>query len=118
MEREKIEKLIAKWHEKAKRVTTTVSYSQALNDCVAELQPILTALLALGVELRGFSNNAYCDYIAQMKRDKCLGLEAKLKSGTFGKAELEAHTRAGELLGRHRAFAEALTKLERIVGKP
>lgn len=57
-------------------------------------------------EIAQKSDNAYCDYVAQMRKPECLGYEQKLKDGTFGKAELDAHTRAGELLGRHRAFAE------------
>ncbi len=58
-------------------------------------------------ELKEKSDKAYCDYIDQMRRPECLGYEHKLKNGSFGKAELDAHTHAGELLGRHRAFAEA-----------
>ena len=57
--------------------------------------------------LRELANQAYCDYMEQLKRPVCLGVDAKLKDGTFGKAELEGHVRAGELFGRHRALAEA-----------
>jgi len=59
------------------------------------------------------SDNAYCDFIAQMRKPECLGYEQKLKDGTFGKAELDAHTKAGELLGRHRAFAEVSSALSK-----
>jgi len=41
-----------------------------------------------------------------MGRIECLGFEAKLKDGTFGRHELTAHTTAATLLGRHQAFAE------------
>lgn len=58
--------------------------------------------------LREARDRAYCDYVDRLRRPECLGYEQKLKEGSFGKAELDAHTRAGELLGRHRAFAEAL----------
>lgn len=62
--------------------------------------------------LKAKADNAYCDYIAQMRRSECLGFEQKLKEGKFGNKELEAHTRAGELLGKHRAYAAALATLE------
>ena len=56
-------------------------------------------------KLREAADKAYCDYILQMSRPECLGFEAKLKDGTFGKAELDAHVKAGELLGQHKAYA-------------
>lgn len=57
--------------------------------------------------LEGLSDRAYCDYIAKMRTNECLGWEEKVRTSKFGQAELNAHTKAGELLGRHRAFAEA-----------
>lgn len=61
--------------------------------------------------LREAADRAYCDYIDQMRKPECLGYEQKLKEGSFGKAELDAHVRAGELLGRHRALSEAVQAL-------
>ncbi len=61
--------------------------------------------------LRDKSDRAYCDYIDQLKKPECLGWEAKVKSGTFGEDELVGHCIAQELLGKHKAFAEALTLL-------
>lgn len=58
-------------------------------------------------EFKAKSENAYCDYIAQMRRDPCLGWEIKTQTGRFGKNELDAHIKAAEQLGRHHAFAEA-----------
>ena len=63
---------------------------------------------ALVRELQGKSDAAYCDYIARMRRQECLGHEAKMKCGAFGEAELLAHTKAVEQLGRHRAYADAI----------
>lgn len=60
--------------------------------------------------LQGLSDRAYCDYITKMRSDACLGWEAKVQTQRFGKAEIEAHTKAGELLGRHKAFSEAAAK--------
>lgn len=65
-------------------------------------------------DLEASSDRAYCDYIEKMRRPECLGWEHKVKVGKFGEDELTGHTRAGELLGRHRALADALIKLKRL----
>lgn len=65
--------------------------------------------VAIGAQLSARSDRAYHDYIEQMRKPECLGWEAKVKSGSFGSAELQAHTKAGELLGATRAYAEAAT---------
>ena len=62
-------------------------------------------------KLQAMSDRAYCQYIEQLRRNECLGWEQKVKSGRFGEAELLAHTRAAEFLGRHRALAEAAAML-------
>lgn len=62
-------------------------------------------------DLRSRSESAYCQYISQMRKPECLGFEHKVSAGTFGDLELSAHTLAGELLGKHRAFAEAATAI-------
>lgn len=64
-------------------------------------------------ELRGMADTAYGQYIQQMRSRECLGWEQKVKTGQFGEAELKAHTRAGEFLGRHRAFSECVEILSR-----
>lgn len=61
--------------------------------------------------LQGLSDRAYSQYIEQMRRNECLGWEQKVKNRRFGEAELNAHTKAGEFLGRHRAFSEAVALL-------
>ena len=62
--------------------------------------------------MRAIADNAYCAYIGQLGRDECLGWEIKVERGKFGKPEIEAHCKAGELLGRHRALHEAAGMLE------
>ncbi len=57
--------------------------------------------------LKNKASRAYCDYIDQLRKSECLGWEQKVKSGKFGAAELKAHNRAHELLGKHRAYTEA-----------
>jgi len=71
---------------------------------------------SLASRLRARADNAYCDYISQSKRDECLGWEIKVERGTFDAAHLEAHTKRGEFLGRHRALHEAAKLLEEEFG--
>lgn len=58
-------------------------------------------------DLKKKSDEAYIDMIHQARKKECLGLDAKLKCGEFGEAELNAHIKCGELLGRHVALSEA-----------
>ena len=74
-------------------------------------EPVANNRPSLESVFRGISDRAYCNYIEQMRRNECLGWEHKVKHGTFGEAELKAHTQAGRLLGRHHAFAEAANAL-------
>jgi len=62
---------------------------------------------ALAETFQSLSDRAYCNYIEQMRRPECLGWEEKVRTRRFGTAELEAHTKAGAQLGRHKAFQEA-----------
>lgn len=61
--------------------------------------------------IHAMSDNAYCDYIGQLRRDECLGWEIKVERGKFGEAELKAHCAAAEKLGHHRALHEAANML-------
>jgi len=72
----------------------------------------LTALLE---RMRARSDNAYCDYIGQLRRDECLGWEIKVERGKFGEAEMKAHCAAAEKLGRHRALHEAANMLAEVL---
>lgn len=65
----------------------------------------------LVASFRAKSDSAYCNYILQHQRDTCLGSEYKLKHGKFTQDNLDAFMRAAELLGRHKAFAEAANAL-------
>lgn len=77
------------------------------------------------VELKTLSDRAYCQFITQCEKAECLGEDAKLSRGSFGKAELHAHRVAHQYLGAHRAFAEAIqllrhgpTRTAKAEGKP
>ena len=65
--------------------------------------------------IRARADNAYCDYIGQLRRDECLGWEIKVERGNFGEAELKAHCAAAEKLGRHRALHEAANMLDEML---
>lgn len=71
-----------------------------------------SALTDVLERMRTRADNAYCDYIGQLRRDECLGWEIKVERGKFGEAELKAHCAAAEKLGRHRALYEAAKMLE------
>lgn len=72
----------------------------------------LTAVLE---RMRARADNAYCEYIEQLRRDECLGWEIKIERGKFGEAELKAHCSAAEKLGRHRALHEAANMLDEVL---
>lgn len=82
------------------------------------LQTDRPAIDQLVKAFRAIGDQMYCDYIAQMRRDVCLGWESKVHSRKFSAVELEAHTKAGELLGRHRAFHDAAHTLAQLGSQP
>ena len=61
------------------------------------------------------AENAYCEMISVTRRDESLGWEIKVERGEFGRKELDAHRKAGELLGRHRALAEACREIDDVL---
>lgn len=65
-------------------------------------------------QLQGMAGDAYSRYIRQLRDDHCKGAEYKLDNNKFGVAELAAHNKAYEFLGRHRAFSEAADLLKRV----
>lgn len=72
----------------------------------------LSALTDVLERMRARADNAYCEYIGQLRRDECLGWEIKVERGEFGEAEMKAHFTAAQKIGRHRAFHEAANMLE------
>jgi hypothetical protein len=89
--------------------------AQGFRDGVASVsagsEPVTNNRPSLEEVFRRLSDRAYCNYIEQIGRDACLGWEHKAAHGKFGEAELKGHTVAGEMLGRHKAFAEAANAL-------
>jgi len=61
---------------------------------------------------RKISAEWYSKYIDTMKSKKCLGVEAKIESGKFGRDELDKHNAASEMIGCHRAFHSAAEKIK------
>ena len=64
--------------------------------------------------LRSFAearDRAYCEYIDLCGRPECCGVDAKIRTGTFTRQDLDAHRKASEALGRHRACAQIVRDL-------
>lgn len=74
-----------------------------------------SALTDVLERMRARADNAYCDYIGQLRRDECLGWEIKVERGKFGEVEMKAHCAAAEKLGRHRALHEAANMLAEVL---
>ena len=89
--------------------------AQGFRDGVAsvsvESEPVPNNRRSLEDVFRRLSDRAYCNFIEQIGSDVCLGWKYKARHGMFGEAELKGHTLAGEMLGRHKAFAEAANAL-------
>lgn len=62
-------------------------------------------------ELKTKKDRAYAQYVMLMQTDECRGWEIKSMTGYFGQAEYNAHAKAYELLGKHRAYAEVYNTL-------
>lgn len=63
---------------------------------------------ALRKELLAKGDDAYCEFIAAMRRPDCLGAEHKIKIASFGTTELYAIIEAYKLYGKHLAYRDAL----------
>lgn len=89
--------------------------AQGFRDGVASVsagsEPVPNNRRSLEDVFRRLSDSAYCNFIEQIGSDVCLGWKYKARHGMFGEAELKGHTLAGEMLGRHKAFAEAANAL-------
>ena len=68
-------------------------------------------------EMQNKADAVYLVFIDQCRESECLGWEAKVKAGEFGKKELDAHNRAGELYGKHLAYSDAANILSRHLPK-
>ena len=61
--------------------------------------------------LRAYADNEYCIGIQMAARiPECLGWEAKVKAGRFGKAEMDAHEKMNKHLGAHYGIYAALER--------
>lgn len=89
-----------------------VSLEQAQAYIEREQEAIRNAALEDIIKQLSMSRDlAYIQYVEMCKHTLCLGEDEKLKRGIFGAEELKAHRIASGLLGEHKAFAEAVTRL-------
>ncbi|MCG2680733.1 MAG: hypothetical protein L6455_12340, partial [Kiritimatiellae bacterium] len=81
----------------------------------SEQAPCISLLADLRAHLWARCENAYIEMISVARRDESLGWEIKVKRGEFGRKELDSHAKMGELLGRHRALAEACCEIDEVL---
>lgn len=72
---------------------------------IAELE---AEQVALRRHLKAFADAKYMQGIERLRTDECKGVEHKLKHGTFGTEEMEAHKIANEAFGAHFGIYAAL----------
>jgi hypothetical protein len=68
-------------------------------------------------EIRRIADGAYCASLDKFSSTPCLGFEAKVERGLFGKAEHSAHAEANKLMGRHFGMHEALRIIRDAISK-
>lgn len=88
-------------------MSTESTEAKTENETTAQASPCSQLL----ERFDAISSNAYHRYIELCRKDECLGWEAKVDCKQFGYNELRAHMDAQEMLGKHRAFAEAAKML-------
>ena len=79
-----------------------------MSDSIEQLKGVKDRLLAR-------ADNAYIDYLGRCGVKECLGFEAKIDKGIFGGPGLEAHKKAAEKLGAHRALMEAHAMIDNLI---
>lgn len=89
--------------------------------CVIRTQAERVRALTEAVEeaakdINAMADRAYCDSLDAARRTECLGWEAKVRCGQFGKPEMEAHKKSDELMGRHIGFRRAAARIQSLVG--
>lgn len=78
------------------------------NEAAAELRRLDRVNVELVRQMQAFADRQYCLGIEMLKRQECLGWEAKVKAGKFGQAHLDAHVQAGRHFGAHFGIYEAI----------
>lgn len=63
-------------------------------------------------DFHAISEKWYCYYIDKMRSKGCLGVDEKIRTNKFRRAELEDHNEASEMLGWHRAFHSAAKQVK------
>lgn len=75
---------------------------------MAEIAQFRKALIA-------HADNEYLLGVQQLRRDECLGLEAKVSSGKFGDAEYKAHQKASRHMGAHFGIYDAIRQADAVI---
>jgi hypothetical protein len=66
-------------------------------------------------QIKKYADDSYCKSCDVSRTTPCLGWEAKVKDGSFGEAEYNAHREAENLDGKHRGTWFALEILQALI---
>lgn len=66
----------------------------------------------LRADMKAFADHAYCEGLRIAQTVPCLGWEAKVKDGTYGKTEHQAHRDSDNWDGKHRGAWECIRMLD------
>lgn len=83
--------------------------------CESEDVTLIDALRRVRTELKGYADYTYCEGLRIAQTVPCLGWEEKVKDGTFGKTEYQAHRESNNLDGKHRGAWEAIRRVDAIL---
>lgn len=79
------------------------------------MSDVISQLIGVRDRLSARADNAYIDYLSLCRASECLGHEIKMEKGFFGIPELDAHKKAAEKLGAHRALQEAYNMVRELI---
>lgn len=69
---------------------------------------------SLTERLQSMRDAAYCESLSIARSTPCLGWEAKVRSGEFGRTEMEAHQASNLAMGRYQGLSRALEVIAEI----
>lgn len=78
---------------------------------LSELEAAVARLRSALEDIRSQAGRHYCRSLDQFSKTECLGWEAKVRTGVFGKPEFEAHAEANLRMGRHQGMMEAVKRI-------
>lgn len=96
----------------------TAMAQEDISALLARIQTLEDQLRAQRKFLVESANRFYCEACDIARKSETLGWEAKLKFGSFGKAEMDAHAKMNHLFGGHFLIMETLAEMDRSLELP